>query len=860
MAYAMLASLPPVHGLYTSLVPTVLYSILGTSRHMSTGTFAITSLLLGQFAHKILLEQGYIDQNDAGVSTGSGNEYQRRYLPLCLMLTFCVGAIQMILSMARLGRWTSKHLLPTALVSGFNTASAFHIGTHQLKHWLGMKPPRESGVFSMIKTWIWIVQHFWKDTVWASLVMGLAAMLLMYILQRIEYRRRAASEPSSALGSTSLFSALSPGVSPSSPRFAYSHPAYSTASLGTCAQASSHLCSNRTPRMGRSVSQRTPVTDGHVKKRLTSRRRSIVPKAMTDQDLLTVQDVAIENVEYSGDSNSSSSPSWSPAVSPAPFQETAAIPSLNLSAAATETPPSTAAAGAVVGFPNSRSSAQPAPEIFSRPVIVTTVAGLGQSVMEDGGVHPTSPGGVISGLTNTGAFGHRQERAVRSQKSPPSPRVYRYKSFRSPTSGRSRQQRAWSGSEGEQEPLLSANAPFLSAAIANNHSSSSNNNQQQSLSSRRGSGSSSTGSGYPKRSLEECCTGSGVNFVAFPSYGSGLGIGHGSGLRSGMGERHQQGFLYECDRDDQCCQPWEEEEEKEGTTATMTARMRHWWKRWMGWIPSVHFPIPDIFICVVVFTAITVLFDLDKVYEIEVIGFIPTGLPTMAWPPVMIESWTGQDWVPLIWPSLLMAIIVYVMSLSVAKHFGREYGYEVDADQEMLALGMGSLAGSCFGGYVCTGNLTRSAILAQLGAKTPLASIVGSFMVLMSLLWFTVLFERIPNTILAAIVLVALKSLLSHAVEAKRLWRVGRRKEAVIWWMTFGGVIVFSIEVGLAVGMVTVVVMKVWKNWGRWKRSVVRSVKQSSTYQRLMLMLGLQSPLFTTAGRGLYHGDDEDDY
>ncbi|KAF8940645.1 hypothetical protein BGZ58_005381 [Dissophora ornata] len=226
----------------------------------------------------------------------------------------------------------------------------------------------------------------------------------------------------------------------------------------------------------------------------------------------------------------------------------------------------------------------------------------------------------------------------------------------------------------------------------------------------------------------------------------------------------------------------------------------------------------------------------------------------------MIDNWSAHDWLSLIWPSILMAVVVYVMSLSVAKHFGREYGYEVDADQEMLALGVGSLVGSCFGGYACTGSLTRSAILAQLGAKTPLASLVGASMVLMSLLWFTVLFERIPNTILAAIVLVALKSLMVHTFEAKRLWRVGRRKEALIWWVTFISVIVFSIEIGLAVGMATVVALKLYKYGSRWKKSLTRRVKQSATYQRVMLMLGLQSPLFTTAGRGLYMGDDEDDY
>ncbi|KAF9577731.1 hypothetical protein BGW38_006870, partial [Lunasporangiospora selenospora] len=284
--------------------------------------------------------------------------------------------------------------------------------------------------------------------------------------------------------------------------------------------------------------------------------------------------------------------------------------------------------------------------------------------------------------------------------------------------------------------------------------------------------------------------------------------------------------------------------------------------KWRLLIPKVHFPIPDIFLCVVLFTAATVYWNLDEEYGIEVIGYIPTGLPSAAWPLAVAQTqtWTWIEWRPLIWPGILLAMVTYVMSLSVAKHFGREYEYEVDADQEMLALGVGSFVGSCFGAYVCTGNLTRSAILAQLGVKTLLASLVGALMVMMSLLWFTVLFERIPNTILAAVVLVALRSLMSHTMEAKRLWRVGRRKDALIWWSTFVSVTVFSIEIGLGVGLAVVVLLKLYKNYGKFKKSVVLRIKQSVAWQRLMLMLGLQSPLFTTRGRGLYVGDDEDDY
>ncbi|KAG0051028.1 hypothetical protein BGZ89_003664 [Linnemannia elongata] len=708
MAYAMLASLPAVHGLYTSLVPTALYAVLGTSKHMSTGTFAITSLLLGQFAHKVLSDQGFVDDLPDG-------EYQRRYLPTCLMLTAVVGGVQIVLSMARLGRWTSRHLLPTALVSGFNTASAFHIGTHQLKHWLGMKPPREGGVFGMIRTWIWIVQHFWQDTVWPSLAMGLGAIIFMYILQRIEYWRRRSNTDLVPLYSLSP----APSVSLASP----SLPAHAP--------------------------QRLPRVTSNTRRPGQRRVSVIVPRAVSDQALLTAQDVALQAPCLDYDS---CSPGCSPNFGPKPHEDQPAPPNLKL-----PTPFSPL---------NSRSGAD-----GTRPVLIMPSGSTSPQLHS-----PTSP--RVAGLTNTGAVGHRHDRGSRSHK--PSPKVRRYKTFRSTT----------------PSPPTSRGTQHFPQPHLQHHQ-----HQQQQQQKQHGSMDLLNDEREPLLSVNSGGSGAGTVSEAEEGYASSSA----SSMPYARTRRWYPERPQELQRTESTQQPY-----------------------WRICIPQVHLPIPDIFICVVVFTVVTMIFNLDIEYGIEVIGMIPTGLPTMAWPGAYIGAWSTQDW--------------------------------IDADQEMLALGVSSLVGSCFGGYACTGNLTRSAILAQLGAKTPLASLVGAFMVLMTLLWFTVLFERIPNTVLAAIVLVALKSLFAHTVEVKRLWRVGRRKEALIWWTTFISVIVFSIEIGLAVGVSLVVVLKLYKHGKKWKRVAGRYIRHSATYQRIMLMLGLHSPLFTTAGRGLYTNDDEDDY
>ncbi|KAF9427789.1 hypothetical protein BGZ94_004144 [Podila epigama] len=812
MAYAMLASLPPVYGLYTSLVPTIMYAILGTSKHMSTGAFAITSLLLGQFAHKILSDQGYSESS-------ASDEYRRRYIPLCLVLTFLVGCIQIFLSMVRLGRWASRHLLPAALVSGFNTASAFHIGTHQLKHWLGVKPPRESGIFSMFRTWAWLTEHFWSETSWPTLAMGLAGILLMYILQRLEYRRRSNAadidviSPSftSALSSTAISSTWTPATHddrlispPVTPTFLQHHPKSQPHSRSTSQTCVIHLRDAPIP-------SNVPQQQQQQQQLQIQRRNSLVQTAVSDQALLTVQDVMFGDYDDDQDCDSCGS-SYSPYEGSLHNDAHASLSSLAL-------PTST----------NSSSRALISPS-FQAPRQSRRGGPVSNSKY-----HPST-----TGLTNTGAIGHQQPTSPhpsqgKRSSSSSSQRAHRYSSFRSPTLTQARYLGAYdSDSLDEQEPLL--HHPYQQHQQQQKQPlQKSQSHPRQKLPKRFG---------HSAHSSRRASVSTLHNHSGDDCGGTGGYCSTASNRSNRNSDRRTQ---YEGNRP--LC------EQNQGLPAPDT-RTR-WWIPSMVSIPKMHIPIPDIFICVVLFTLATVLFELDTKYGIEVIGTIPTGLPTAAWPPQLVSTWTKQELTPLIWPSILMAIVVYVMSLSVAKHFGRAFGYEVDPDQEMLAIGVGSLVGSCFGGYVCTGNLTRSAILAQLNVKTPLASLVGAVVVLMTLLWFTFLFEQVPTTILAAIVLVALKSLMSHTFEARKLWRVGRRKEALIWWVTFISVIVFSIEIGLAVGMVIVVLLKLYKNGAQWKKRISRSIMQSVLYQRLMLMLGLQSPLFTT-GSGLNTGDDDD--
>jgi len=119
MAYAQLAGLPPQTGLYASVVPLIIYALLGTSGQLSVGPVAITSLLVFSGV-SVLADPG-----------------SPRYLQLVLLLALMVGATKLLLGGLRLG--VILNFISHPVLAAFTTASALIIATGQLKYILGYK-------------------------------------------------------------------------------------------------------------------------------------------------------------------------------------------------------------------------------------------------------------------------------------------------------------------------------------------------------------------------------------------------------------------------------------------------------------------------------------------------------------------------------------------------------------------------------------------------------------------------------------------------------------------------------------------------------------------------------------------------
>jgi SulP family sulfate permease len=161
MAYAMLAGMPPIYGLYGGLVPLLGYAILGTSRQMSIGPVAISALLVL-----------------AGVSQ-IATPMTPEYISLVILTGLLVGVAQMLLGVFRLGFLVN--FISHPVIVGFTSAAAIIIAISQLKDLLGISIPRFSHVHETVE---YTFNHF-SETNWVTVALCVGGIIVMLILKKI---------------------------------------------------------------------------------------------------------------------------------------------------------------------------------------------------------------------------------------------------------------------------------------------------------------------------------------------------------------------------------------------------------------------------------------------------------------------------------------------------------------------------------------------------------------------------------------------------------------------------------------------------------------------------------------------------
>lgn len=204
------------------------------------------------------------------------------------------------------------------------------------------------------------------------------------------------------------------------------------------------------------------------------------------------------------------------------------------------------------------------------------------------------------------------------------------------------------------------------------------------------------------------------------------------------------------------------------------------------------FPFPAEIICVVIGTCLAKYLNLREKYDINLLGHIPLGIPSIEPPPFELLP-------KIFWESLFPAIIGYTVTVSLSLPIAQKFNYKINFNQELLALGFCHLCGSFFSCVPPSASLSRTVLSPTIGGKTQLSSFISCLILLCVLLWIGPFFEYLPVSVVACIIVITLKGLLMQVKDLRKFWRLSHF-DGLIWISTFLATIFLSTVLGLATG------------------------------------------------------------
>ncbi|MEM7381610.1 MAG: sulfate permease, partial [Bacteroidota bacterium] len=235
--------------------------------------------------------------------------------------------------------------------------------------------------------------------------------------------------------------------------------------------------------------------------------------------------------------------------------------------------------------------------------------------------------------------------------------------------------------------------------------------------------------------------------------------------------------------------------------------------------------IPAVLLVVILGIVSVYLFKLEG-HGVQVVGHIPSGLPEFQLPAYSMQLFLE------LWPfALTLALVGYLEAISIAKGIADKNDEDtLDANQELLALGTGNMAGSLFQSYPVTAGFSRTAVNYEAGARTNLFALFTVILVVITLLFLTPLFYFLPNAVLASIIIVAVIRLIDLAYAAD-LWR-RRKDEFAVLFLTFLLTLLLGITQGILIGILFSLLLMVYRT-SKPHFAVLGNIKGSDYYKNI---------------------------
>ncbi len=206
--------------------------------------------------------------------------------------------------------------------------------------------------------------------------------------------------------------------------------------------------------------------------------------------------------------------------------------------------------------------------------------------------------------------------------------------------------------------------------------------------------------------------------------------------------------------------------------------------------------VPGVLVAVVGATIVVGAFDLAARAGLSVVGVLPQGLP-----PLTVPNISAADIGPLAVGAAGIALVSFADTSVLSRTFALRGGYDVDANQELVALGAVNVGSGLFQGFAVSSSASRTPVAAEAGARTQLTGLVGAAAIVLMLVAIPGLVQNLPSTALAAVVIAAALSMLEIA--GVRTLYIHGRTDFAVSMVCFLGVALIGVIPGIfiAVGL-----------------------------------------------------------
>ena len=215
--------------------------------------------------------------------------------------------------------------------------------------------------------------------------------------------------------------------------------------------------------------------------------------------------------------------------------------------------------------------------------------------------------------------------------------------------------------------------------------------------------------------------------------------------------------------------------------------------------------VPGLLIAVVGATLVVWAFDLPA-SGVKVLGSLPQGLPTFAWPVIGLA-----DLQQVVIGSFAVALVSFADTSVLSRTYAAKLKTPVDPNQEMIGLGLANVAGGLFRGFPISSSSSRTPVAESAGARTQLTGVVGALAVALLILVAPNLLQDLPNCALAAVVISSAIGLFEFA-DLARIWRI-QRWECWLSIACFAGVAALGAIPGIGLAIVIAVIEFLWDGW-----------------------------------------------